>query len=98
MGMLLNDCLAPLETGKRAGVYLTNALTGWDKSATQNMLPFPEMQKERESATAVKQGDKVWVIIGNPPYSGYAGMASLPEERLLSDAYRTTIDPSLPRP
>ena len=37
----------------------------------------------------MKQDTPVLVILGNPPYNGYAGMA-VDEERELSEAYRTT--------
>ena len=37
----------------------------------------------------MKQETPVLVILGNPPYNGFAGMA-VDEERDLSDAYRTT--------
>ena len=73
---------------ERAGVYLTNALTGWEPSV-QKPLPFPELEEERDRADRVKQDTPVLVILGNPPYNGSAGMA-VDEERELSTAYRTT--------
>ena len=81
---------APLsEDGdERAGVYLTNALTGWEPKP-QKPLPFPELEEERDRADRVKQDTPVLVILGNPPYNGFAGMA-VDEERELSQAYRTT--------
>ena len=81
---------APLaEDGtERAGVFLTNALTGWEPTA-QKPLPFPELEEERDRADQVKQDKPVLVILGNPPYNGFAGMA-VEEERDLSMAYRTT--------
>ena len=80
---------APLaEDGtERAGVFLTNALTGWEPTA-QKPLPFPELEEERDRADQVKQDKPVLVILGNPPYNGFAGMA-VEEERDLSVAYRT---------
>ena len=47
------------------------------------------MQEERDRAEEIKQQKKIIVIIGNPPYNGYASVA-MEEERDLSDAYRTT--------
>ena len=81
---------APLsdDETERAGVYLTNALTGWEPSV-QKPLPFPELEEERDRADRVKQETPVLVILGNPPYNGFAGMA-VDEERELSAAYRTT--------
>ena len=73
---------------ERAGVFLTNALTGWEPRV-QKPLPFPELEEERDRADRVKQDTPVLVIIGNPPYNGFAGMA-VDEERELSEAYRTT--------
>ena len=45
--------------------------------------------EERDRAERVKQDTPVLVILGNPPYNGFAGMA-VDEERELSEAYRTT--------
>ncbi len=73
---------------ERAGVYLTNALTGWEPS-TQKPLPFPELEEERDRADRVKQDTPVLVILGNPPYNGFAGMA-VDEEQELTKAYRAT--------
>ena len=73
---------------ERAGVFLTNALTGWEPRV-QKQLPFPELAEERDRAEQVKQYTPVLVVLGNPPYNGFAGMA-VDEERELSQAYRTT--------
>jgi predicted helicase len=73
-------------TGDRAGIYLTNALTGWDPAATPPALSFPEFQQERDAAQRIKQEAPILVILGNPPYNGYAGVA-LVEERGLTSAY-----------
>ena len=90
VGLTMQELDAPLsEDGdERAGVFLTNALTGWEPSI-QKPLPFHELEQERERAERVKQDTPVLVILGNPPYNGFAGMA-VDEERELSDAYRTT--------
>ena len=90
VGLTMQGLDAPLsDDGKeRAGVFLTNALTGWEPK-TQKPLPFPELEEERDRADRVKQETPVLVILGNPPYNGFAGMA-VDEERELSEAYRTT--------
>ena len=90
VGLTMQELDAPLseDGNERAGVFLTNALTGWE-SAAQQRLPFPELEEERERAERVKQDTPVLVILGNPPYNGFAGMA-VDEERELSEAYRTT--------
>ncbi|MCW3096970.1 MAG: Adenine specific methyltransferase [Chthonomonadaceae bacterium] len=49
---------------------------------------FPELLAERDAANKVKRKTKILVIIGNPPYNGYAGIA-VEEERSLSTAYST---------
>ncbi len=90
VGLTMQDLDAPLaEDGdERAGVFLTNALTGWEPTV-QKPLPFPELEEERDRAERVKQDTPILVILGNPPYNGFAGMA-VDEERELSTAYRTT--------
>ncbi|MCY3913937.1 MAG: N-6 DNA methylase [Chloroflexi bacterium] len=90
VGITLQELDAPLaEDGdERAGVFLTNALTGWEPTV-QKPLPFPELEEERDRAERVKQETPILVILGNPPYNGFAGMA-VDEERELSEAYRTT--------
>ena len=90
VGLTMQDLDAPLpdDGSERAGIFLTNALTGWEPTV-QKPLPFPELEEERDRADKVKQDTPVLVILGNPPYNGYAGMA-VDEERELSTAYRTT--------
>ena len=68
-----------------AGVFLTNALTGWEPRTTKP-LPFLELEEERDRA---KQETPILVILGSPPYNGYPGVA-VDEERELTEAYRTT--------
>ena len=90
VGLTMQDLDAPLadDGTERANVFLTNALTGWEPHTTKP-LPFPELEEERDRAGRVKQDTPILVILGNPPYNGYAGMA-VDEERDLSNAYRTT--------
>ena len=82
------DATLSEDGAERAGVFLTNALTGWEPRV-QKPLPFPELEEERDRADRVKQDTPVLVILGNPPYNGFAGMA-VDEERELSQVYRTT--------
>ena len=90
VGLTMQDLNAPLpdDGTERAGIFLTNALTGWEPRMTKP-LPFPELEEERDRAERVKQETPILVILGNPPYNGFAGMA-VEEERALSEAYRTT--------
>lgn len=92
IGLMLRHLDAPLnpDNNERAGVYLTNALTGWEPlEDPKSLLPFPELMEERDKANKVKQEARILVILGNPPYNGFAGTA-LEEERDLVTAYRTT--------
>ena len=92
VGLTMQELDAPLsdDGDERAGIFLTNALTGWEPSV-QKPLPFPELEEERDRAEKVKQDSPILVILGNPPYNGFAGMApDKEEERELSTAYRTT--------
>ena len=99
IGLLLQNLGAPLADAKdeRAAVYLTNALTGWEppKGAKQHLI-FPEMEAERDAAEKVKQQTPILVVLGNPPYNGFAGLA-IAEERDLSNAYRTTKNAPAPQ-
>ena len=90
VGLTMQNLDAPLsgEGTERAQIFLTNALTGWEPSVTKP-LPFPELEEERDRAERVKRETPILVILGNPPYNGFAGMA-VDEERELSEAYRTT--------
>jgi predicted helicase len=83
---------APLSDKKkeRVGVYLTNALTGWDSPKHPKKLPFVELEEEHDAADHVKRYTPILVILGNPPYNGFAGIARVEEERGLSLAYKTT--------
>ncbi|MCX6635634.1 MAG: N-6 DNA methylase, partial [Acidobacteria bacterium] len=58
LGLMLRLLGAPLDhdSDQRAGVYLTNALTGWEPPAKpKDELPlFPELMKERDAANKVK--------------------------------------------
>jgi hypothetical protein len=93
ISLLLQSLGVPFSEARkeRAAVYLTNALTGWeppDGSKPQMLLSFPELLQERDAAERVKQATPILVILGNPPYNGFAGMG-VAEERDLSQAYRT---------
>lgn len=90
LGLLLQNAGAPLspDGSERAGVYLTNALTGWDAQTGEGKKArIPELDEEREAAAHVKRDTGILVVLGNPPYNGFAGVA-VEDERALSDAYR----------
>ena len=91
LGLLLHRLGVPLsvKSNERVGVYLTNSLTGWEPPKEPKQLLFPELAAERDAADHIKRGERILVILGNPPYNGFAGVA-VAEERALSEAYRTT--------
>jgi hypothetical protein len=98
IAQLLEDARASLSAMQRAQVFLTNALTGWVPARhPQSNFGFPAFTDERDAAEAVKQADTILVILGNPPYNGYAGIAQIEEERGLTNAYRTPV-PGLTAP
>ena len=88
VGLTMQALDAPLseDGNERAGVFLTNALTGWEPRV-QKPLPFPELEEEWDRAERVKQDTPVLVILGNPPYNGFAGVA-IDEEWELLEPYR----------
>ncbi|MCX5818813.1 MAG: N-6 DNA methylase [Deltaproteobacteria bacterium] len=101
LGLELETLGAPLsdrsDPPERAGVYLTNALTGWEPPREKpKQIAFPGFDDERDAAGRVKQEKPILVILGNPPYNGYAGMA-MDEERDLSTAYRTAKKVAAPQ-
>jgi len=58
MGLLLQKLAVPLDDakGERAGIFLTNALTGWDENTENPQLKnWPELEAERAGAGHVKQ-------------------------------------------
>ena len=86
IGLTLQDLDAPLADDgmERAGVFLTNALTGWEPRTTKP-LPFPELEEERDRSDQVKQETPILVILGNPPYTA-------------SPAWRWTRNETCPMP
>lgn len=94
---LMEAAHAPLSDSNRAGIYLTNALTGWVPERHPQSVIFEEFRREREDSENIKQHGTILVILGNPPYNGYAGIAKIEEERDLTNAYRARV-PGLPAP
>ncbi len=96
LGLLLQKEGAPLShfTDERVGVYLTNALTGWEppKGPKATLpLPYPELEEERDAAERVKHAKKILVILGNPPYNAFAGV-SPEEEQGLVESYKKDLN------
>ncbi|MBI5101763.1 MAG: N-6 DNA methylase [Nitrospirae bacterium] len=92
LGLELETLGAPLsdrsDPPERAGVYLTNALTGWEPPKERpKQITFPGFQEERDAAGKVKQEKPILVILGNPPYNSFAGV-SPEEENGLVESYK----------
>ena len=70
LGLMLQTEGAPLAHGKneRVGVYLTNALTGWEppKGPKQQIMSWTELQEERDAAEHVKRDKRILVVLGQP--------------------------------
>jgi hypothetical protein len=95
LGLLLQTEGAALSQrkGERVGVYLTNALTGWEppKGAKQHVMQFAELEEERDAAEHVKRDRKILVVLGNPPYNAFAGV-SPQEEQGLVEPYKKDLN------
>jgi hypothetical protein len=92
LGLELETLGAPLsdrsDPPERVGVYLTNALTGWEPpKEIQKKIAFPGFDDERDAAGKVKQEKPILVILGNPPYNAFAGV-SPEEENDLVEPYK----------
>jgi len=87
LGLLLQNLGVPLsdKTHERVGVYLTNALTGWEPpKEPQKKLIFQELEEERDAAEHVKRDKPILVILGNPPYNAFAGVSPQEEHGLVN--------------
>ncbi|NQU23663.1 MAG: N-6 DNA methylase [Candidatus Nealsonbacteria bacterium] len=86
LGLLLQNQGVPLsdKNNERVGVYLTNALTGWEppKGPKQHLM-FPELEEERDAAERVKRDAPILVVLGNPPYNAFAGVSPAEEQGLV---------------
>ena len=92
VGLTMQSLAAPLadDENERPGIFFTNALTGWEPTDREKqVVAFPELEQERDRANHVKRDRPILVILGNPPYDGFAGLG-MDEEQELSHAYRTT--------
>ncbi len=92
LGLLLQTLGAPLAEGERVGMYLTNALTGWEPpQEPKTQLPlFYELAQERDAAEKVKREAQILVVLGNPPYNAFAGV-SPKEEQGLVEPYKAGL-------
>ena len=95
LGLMLQAKGARLSqtAGERVGVYLTNALTGWepDKGSKQHVMSWLELAEESDAAEQVKRESKILVVLGNPPYNAFAGV-SPQEEQGLVEPYKKELN------
>lgn len=88
LGVILREMGAKLAAKDRVGVYLTNALTGWEPPrGVKATSAFQFLQDEQDAAAKVKREAPIIVILGNPPYNRFAGVAEA-EEADLIDPYK----------
>nr|MBA3531881.1 N-6 DNA methylase [Ardenticatenales bacterium] len=93
LGLLLQRLGAPLdEEQERAGVYLTNSLTGWKAGAEQGQSEFPELDAEGAAANSIKRDAPILVVLGNPPYNAFAGVSPQEEKGLVRPYKEGLID------
>ena len=92
LGLLLGSLGAGLSqaAGERVGVYLTNALTGWEppgpakeRVAQLHLEAMPQLKEERDAAREVKREREILVVLGNPPYNAFAGVSPVEEQGLV---------------
>lgn len=84
--ILLADLGATPTADQRLSIYLTNALTGWSDERDVK-ITFPEMKDEFDASQSVKRDAKIIVVLGNPPYDRFAGVAQAEEAELVA-AYK----------
>lgn len=83
MYILLAELGVEPPTGHRLSIFLTNSLTGWHDHGDFK-LNFPEMRDEFDASQTVKHSAKVIVLLGNPPYDRFAGLAQAEELELVA--------------
>jgi hypothetical protein len=81
--LLLDELGSTPDEAHRVAVFLTNALSGWH-DAGDIKLNFPEMREEFDASQKVKQGAKIIVVLGNPPYDRFTGAAQAEEAELVA--------------
>ena len=91
LGLMLQNQGAPLsqKKGERVGVYLTNALTGWEppKGPKQHVMHGPSFKMSATRPNTSSATRRYWSVLGNPPYNAFAGV-SPEEEQGLVEPYK----------
>lgn len=88
--LVLKELGLSLEPGERLRINLTNSLTGWRGEPRQVHLQFPELRDELDAAENAKHQSRIIVVIGNPPYDRFTGLA-IKEEAELVDNYKGIV-------
>ena len=88
MGLLLQNLGVPLDDAKRARRDLSDQLahrlgTADGRSQEATRVCHSGIQAGKEAADDVKQEKTIIVILGNPPYNGFAGSAVEEEQGLV---------------
>ena len=102
VGLTMQDLDAPLadDGTERAGVFLTNALTGWEPRATKP-LPFPELEEERDRAERGEAGyadsrdpwqSALQRLRGHGGGGGAGAFGRLPDDEAGAAAGRTGVE------
>lgn len=81
--ILLKSLGAEPKKNDRLFIFLTNALAGWN-TQTDVKLTFPEMRDEYDASQQVKHKAPIIVVLGNPPYDRFAGVAQSEEAELVA--------------
>jgi predicted helicase len=81
--LLLQPFGAKLKKTDRLAIFLTNSLSRWHDSGDVK-LNFPEMRDEYDASQAVKQKTRIIVVLGNPPYDAFAGVAQAEKAELVA--------------
>jgi type I restriction-modification system DNA methylase subunit len=85
LGLFLEETGYQFDSGKRLGVYLTNAL---EEATRKSEVLFEEfIAEESNQAATIKQNEPIMVVVGNPPYSIHSQNLSS-KVRTLVDEYR----------
>jgi predicted helicase len=81
--LLLDSLGSKPKSNGRLAIFLTNALSGWHDRGDVK-LNFPEMREEYDASQEVKQKVHIIVILGNPPYDRFSGVAQAAEADLVA--------------
>ncbi len=84
LGIVLRSMGTSYARKERCEVYFTNALNGWQPpKGPKQTLGFKFLDDERDGALRVKRKAPILVILGNPPYNAFAGVAQEEEADLI---------------